>query len=157
MTNGPGEPRYLPPGLPAPALSEGAMDTEFWAGTRDHRLMVQICADCGAAQWPPEEICSSCHSFERKWVEASGEGRVFSWTRIWHPVHPALREQGPYIVVIVELNDYAVRIAGNLLGDPLQAVATGMPVRVAFEDAEGGGYALVQWRSVPGTGEAPHG
>ena len=137
--------RYLPDGLPGPAISPSAMDAEFWAGTKNHRLMVQTCTDCGLAQWPPEEICSACHSFERTWVEALGTGTIYAWTRIWHPVHPALREHGPYIVVVVELSDYPIRIVGNLLGDAEQPVTTGMPVRASFEDQPGGQYALVQW------------
>ena len=149
MTIAPNQQRYLPAGLPAPAVIDDALDSAFWAGTRDHRLMVQTCAQCGSAQWPPEEICSACHSFERTWVQASGHGKVFSWTRIWHPVHPALRDHGPYIVVIVELYDYPVRIAGNLLGDPHQAVQAGIPVRAAFEDGPDGKYALVQWLPTP--------
>lgn len=122
------------------------MDAAFWEGTKHHRLMVQACADCGTAQWPPEEICSACHSFERQWLEASGAGKVFSWTRVWHPVHPALQGHGPYIVVVVELDDFAVRIVGNLLGDPEQRVKSGMPVRATFEDEAGGNFALLQWQ-----------
>ena len=137
--------QYLLEGLPAPAYGPGSLDAEFWTGARNRKLMVQTCAGCGAAQWPPEEICSKCHSFERTWVEAAGTGTIYAWTRIWHPVHPALKEQGPYVVVVVELTDYPVRIVGNLLGDPLSEVASGQVVRVAFENQRDGSTTLVQW------------
>jgi uncharacterized OB-fold protein len=103
---------------------------------------------CGSAKWPPEEICSECHSFDRGWVQATGSGRVSSWTRVWHPVHPALQSSGPYIVVVVELSDFPVFMVGNLLGDPLQGVEIGLPVRATFEDQTSGGYTLVQWERV---------
>ena len=36
-----------------------------------------------------------------------------------NPVHPALKDAGPYIAVLVELPDADnVRMIGNLLGDP---------------------------------------
>jgi uncharacterized OB-fold protein len=109
--------------------------------------MVQVCTQCGAAQWPPEEMCSACQSFDRRWVEASGAGTITSWTRIWHPVHPALQGYGPYIVVVVELDDYPVMMVGNLIGDPRQAVDIGAPVHACFEDQSDGDYTLIQWRS----------
>jgi uncharacterized OB-fold protein len=107
--------------------------------------MVQLCGQCGAAQWPPEEICSACHSFDRRWAEASGAGTIVSWTRIWHPVHPALQRHGPYIVVVVQLDDFPVMMVGNLLGDPLQEVEIGARAQVCFEDQPEADYTLVQW------------
>jgi len=64
-------------------------------------------------------------------------------------VHPALKEVGPYIIVVVELpHAGSVRMLGNLLGDPLQTVEIGAPVEAVFEhhnDAEPP-FTLLQWR-----------
>jgi uncharacterized OB-fold protein len=69
-------------------------------------------------------------------------------------VHPALREHGPYIVVVVELPHAGkVRMLGNLLGDPRQEVVIGAPVEAVFEhhnDAEPP-FTLVQWRYAEGS------
>jgi uncharacterized OB-fold protein len=68
---------------------------------------------------------------------------------VWHPVHPALEDVGPYIVVLVELPHAGnIRMLGNLLGDPQQAVRIGAPVEAVFEphDAAQPPYTLVQWR-----------
>ena len=41
-------------------------------------------------------------------------------------MHPALAEQGPYVIVLVELpHADGVRIVGNLLGDPQQPLTIG--------------------------------
>ena len=141
--------KYLPVGLPAPAQARDALDAPYWDGARAHRLMVQICEKCGHAQWPPEEICSACHSFDLAWHEVAGSARISSWSRFWHPVHPALRGHGPYIVVVVELTDLPVFMVGNLLGDPQQDVEIGMDVKVVFEDQPSGDYTLVQWARDP--------
>jgi uncharacterized OB-fold protein len=134
---------YLPAGLPGPGISE--LDRAYWQAAKEHRLVVQACAACAAAQWPPEEICSNCHSTDRLWKQATGAGKIYSWTRIWHPVHPALQARGPYIAVVVELDDFPVLMIGNLLGEAEQEVATGMHVEAAFEDVTPE-YTLVQWR-----------
>ena len=72
-------------------------------------------------QWGPEWFCHRCHSFDLRYEETPAEGVLYSHERVWHPVHPALAEQGPYIIALVELpHADNVRIVGNLLGDPEQ-------------------------------------
>ncbi len=140
---------YLATGLPAPAPARDGLDAPFWAGLQDERLMLQRCEGCKRFQWGPEWICHRCHSFDLSFTEAAAEGRIYSYERVWHPVHPALKEQGPYIVVLVELpHADNVRLVGNLLGDPRQAVRIGAPVKAVFEhhtDAQPA-YTLLQWQ-----------
>lgn len=140
---------YLPPGLPAPAPAPDGLDAGFWAAVREHRLVVQRCAACGAFQFGPEWVCHHCHASDLAWHEVSGAGRVYSWMRVWHPVHPALADACPYLVVLVELPDAGdVRMVGNLLGDPMQDVTIGSEVEAVFEDQPGAEATLVQWRTV---------
>jgi uncharacterized OB-fold protein len=64
-------------------------------------------------------------------------------------VHPALKNHGPYLAVLVELPHAGdVRMLGNLLGDPQQEVMIGAAVEAVFEphDDAAAPYALVQWR-----------
>jgi uncharacterized OB-fold protein len=84
-------------------------------------------------------------------VETAPRGHIYSWERAWHPVHPALKDHGPYIVVLVELPDAgSVRMIGNLLGDPTQEVPIGAPVEAVFEphDDATPPFTLVQWRRI---------
>ncbi len=140
---------YLAPGLPAPVASPDGLDEPFWTGLRDERLLIQRCADCGGFQWGPEWVCHRCHSFDLGYAEIPAEGVIYSHQRVWHPVHPALADQGPYVIVLVELAATdGVRIVGNLLGDPHQPLEIGAPVRGVFEhhpDADQP-YTLLQWR-----------
>lgn len=81
----------------------------------------------------------------------SGHGRIFSWERVWHPVHASLRDRGPYLIVLVELPGAdGVRMVGNLLGSAEQVVTIGAEVGPVFEhhpDARTP-YTLVQWKLV---------
>lgn len=147
MTTEATAPPYLPVGLPAPRPSLDGLDAPYWEATRRHELLVQRCTACGTWQWGPEWICHACRSFDLAWTAIEGRGRIYSWERVWHPVHPALKDACPYLVVLVELPDAGnVRMVGNLLGDPMQQVPIGAEVEAVFEDHPEQEYTLVQWR-----------
>jgi uncharacterized OB-fold protein len=142
---------YLPAGMPRPVAEPDGLDRPYWEGTRAGRLLVQRCRECHGFQWGPEWCCHRCLAFDLEWAEVAARGRIYSWERAWHPVHPALKEHGPYLVVLVELPEAgAVRMIGNLLGDPMQAVEIGAPVEAVFEphDDATPPFTLVQWRRI---------
>ena len=142
---------YLPDGLPRPGTGPDGLAEPYWQGTREGKLRIQKCKGCGSWQWGPEWICHRCHSFDLDWVEIQGKGRIYSYEKPHHPVHPALNGRGAYIVVLVELPEYGnVRMVGNLLGDAAQEVRIGAAVEAVFEphDAADPPYTLVQWRTV---------
>lgn len=139
---------YLPPGMPVPAPAHDGVDREFWEGAKRHELVIQHCDKCHTFQMTPEWICHNCHSLDVGWQRVSGEGVIYSYERVWHPAHPALKGACPYLVVVVELPDAGnVRLVGNLLGDPTQQVKIGGKVEAVFEDHPGGA-TLIQWRAV---------
>jgi uncharacterized OB-fold protein len=142
--------RYaLPEGLPVPVPSRDGLDLPFWEACRRHELWVQRCRECGAWQWGPEIICHQCRRFTMGWEQVEPNGRIYSWERVWHPVHRALTDACPYVVLLVELpNAGGVRMVGNFVGDPLAPFAIGEPVEAVFEDHEVGerAYTLVHWK-----------
>ena len=140
---------YLPEGLPAPSAGADSLSTPYWEGTRREKLLIQFCRGCNHWQWGPEVICHRCNSFDLDWREVAGRGIIYSYQRVWHPVHPALNGHGPYIAALVELPDAGnVRMVGNLLGDPKQDVRIGASVAAAFEhhEADSPRFTLVHWR-----------
>jgi uncharacterized protein len=140
---------YLPSGLPIPVAEPDGLSAPYWAGLRQNRLMVQRCSYCNTWQFGPEWLCHHCHAFDPEWTEIEPHGRIFSWERVWHPSHTALRQHGPYLAVLVEMpHAGGVRLVGNLLGDPRQAVAIGADVEGVFEQHSDldPPYALLQWR-----------
>ena len=139
---------YLPDGLPAPMASPDGLDTAYYEAVARHELVVQKCDDCGTFQWGPEWICHKCRSLNVGWAQVEPTGKIYSWERVWHPVHPALAEACPYVVVLVELpHADGVRMVGNLLGEPTDPVVIGAEVEAVFEDHPGEfPYTLVQWQ-----------
>jgi uncharacterized OB-fold protein len=99
------------------------------------RLLLQACTQCEAAQFPPEDACRGCGSFDLTTRESAGHGRVESVIVVHHPVHPALREHVPYAVVLVSLDDApGVRLVGNVLNRAPDKISIGDAARVAYEE-----------------------
>ena len=66
-------------------------------------------------------------------MRASGWGTVYSFTVTHQNQAPGFREELPYVLAIVEL-DEGVRMMTNVVGCAPDAVRVGMRVEVVFED-----------------------
>ena len=104
----------------------------FWDGLLAGKLVLQSCGSCGRIRHYPRPICPACSSFEVRWVEASGRGRVHSWTVTHHPFHPGFKGEVPFTLVTVDLTE-GVRMQAPLRGADGRALAIGMPVRLVVE------------------------
>ena len=106
----------------------------YWDGLQAGKLMLQRCADCGKIRHYPRPVCDACFSMKVDWVQASGRGTIYSWTISHHPFHPGFKEELPFTLVTVDLEE-GVRLnaqARGLGGDELRI---GQPVRIGFEPA----------------------
>jgi len=97
---------------PMPRPDEASMP--FFDGARAGRLMLQRC-ECGTYVWPVKTRCSTCWSDQLSWQPAAGQGVLFSFSVVHQVYHPALADQVPYNVCLVEL-DEGVRIYSTVEG-----------------------------------------
>ena len=122
----------------AKLMPQPAPDTQpYWDGLNAHRLRLQCCADCGKVRHYPHPVCDSCYSMNVAWKDASGCGRVHSWTVTHHPFHPGFKPDLPYTLVTVDLEE-GVRMNAQLRRLDPSELRVGMPVRVDFEQATEG-------------------
>jgi uncharacterized OB-fold protein len=68
------------------------------------------------------------------WRQVSGRGAVHSWTIAHHPFHPGFKDDLPYVLATVDLEE-GVRMIAQLRGVPPEQLAIGLPVEVGFERA----------------------
>ncbi len=108
----------------------------FWAAAAEGRLSLQRCGGCERLRFPPSPVCSHCGSWDATWDDVEGRGEIYSWVVVHHAVTPALRDEVPYAVALVELAP-GVRIPGRLTGVAHAAIEAGMPVRLVFHPVEG--------------------
>lgn len=141
----------FPAGIPEPVPTPDGLDAAYWEAARRHELVAQRCVNCRGWQWSPEFLCHRCHSFELAFEPVPGDALIFSWQRVWHPVHPALGESCPYVVLLVELPEAdGIRMVGNLVGDPEVEITIGARVEPAYEDHDDAEppFTLIQWRNL---------
>ena len=109
--------------------AETALTAEYWAAARRGVILLQRCVGCGAVLHPAAPVCPDDAGHELEWFEASGLGRLASFTRVVHAVHAAVADRLPYLIALVEL-DEGPRIICNLA--PNQAAEPVPGARVAF-------------------------
>ena len=103
----------------------------FWDGCRNGKLLLQQCQACGNVRYPPRPMCPTCSALTSEWVEAVGRGRIYSWVVAHHAAHPALADEVPYNIVLVELEE-GPRMVSNLLDVAPEVIAPNDPVEVVF-------------------------
>ncbi|MBW2544995.1 MAG: Zn-ribbon domain-containing OB-fold protein [Deltaproteobacteria bacterium] len=106
---------------------------EFWEGCREHLIKIQKCADCGFVRWPPSFICPQCHSQKTDWIASTGRGSVYTFVVNHIAYHPAFRENLPYVVAVVEL-DEGPHLLTNIVDCDPGEVLCDMPVEVVWDD-----------------------
>ena len=77
-------------------------------------------------------FCTSCLSDQIEWVQASGQGRVYTYTVCHVAAHPAFESRVPYAIGMIEL-DEGVRMLAGIVDADLEHLAVGAPVEVCFE------------------------
>jgi uncharacterized OB-fold protein len=125
---------------PLPALEP--VSTEFWAAAAEGRLLIQRCPACGHRQFYPRGMCTACGE-NPEWEEASGGGTVHTFTIIRQQGARGFRDDVPYAVAIIEL-DEGPRMMGNITGASVDQVAIGMRVR-AYAVAAAEGIGIPMW------------
>ncbi len=118
--------------MPVPEITPDTR--EFWEACREHRLVVQRCAECQAFRFAPSPICHHCHSPRYDNVESRGVGEIYTWTVTHRAVHPAVVDRLPFNVVVVRLADCGgTFITSNLVEAPVEALRPGLAVEVVWE------------------------
>ena len=130
---------------PAP---EPTIDSRpYWDGLKERRLLIQQCGDCGALRHYPRPMCAACHSLEVRWIEASRQGRLYSWTEVHHPFVPGFRDEIPYVMATVELEE-GVRLQCQMLDAASAGLKLDLPVEIVFREVQDG-LVLPFARAIP--------
>ncbi len=124
---------------PAPRVAP--RDVAFWDGCARGELHVQHCRDCDETWFPSQERCPNCQSTDSEWMPVGTSGTLYTYTVIHGPGTegrpPGFEEAYPYAVGVVEIDGgRGARIAGNVVGLPLEEIQIGMRVDARFVPEE---------------------
>ncbi len=127
--------------VPAPDAVSGL----FWEAASEGRLLYQQCPGCDHRQFYPRALCTACGA-DPEWAEASGRGTVHTFTVVRQYGGRPFRDELPYVVAIVELEE-GVRMMGNVTGCDPESVEIGMQVE-AYAVLADEKLAIPYWRPV---------
>ena len=131
---------------PVPRVDEEARP--FWEACARHELYVQKCRSCGKTFYYPRSFCPEDLSQDLEWVRCSGKGKVYTFTVTRQNQGAGFRDNLPYVMAYVELDEGVRMLAGIVDSDP-QQLAVGAPVQVCFERI-GDEFALPMFRLANG-------
>ncbi len=127
----------VPDGYGKPLPAATGLAGEFYRWCAQGELRIQRCTGCGRHRHVPREMCAQCGVSESTWSRVSGRGKVFSWTEVVRPLHPAFADDAPYAPVIVEL-DEGVRLLTRVIDCAPAALEIGMLVELALTQVTDG-------------------
>ena len=114
--------------VPGPTVT--ALTEPFWAAARVGKLLIQRCRDCNRAVFYPRGLCPHCWAGTLDWEEASGAGRLKSFSLVRKPGHPGWTRAAPYMVGLVELRHILTDGRGVAVGDSLHFAPTDIGGRI---------------------------
>ncbi len=117
----------------------------FFAAAKEGRLLIKKCRRCRRHLAPQRETCDSCGGEDLEWAPASGKGTLHSFVIMHQLLHPAFKDEIPYNVIVVELEE-GPRLTSNLLGTRNQEIKVGIRIEAVFEDL--GGVTVPKFRSI---------
>jgi uncharacterized OB-fold protein len=102
----------------------------FWDAAKEEQFLVKTCKSCGKAHWYPRDHCPLCGSLDTEWVEASGEGVIYSYC--------IMRRADPvYTMAYVTLKEGPTMMT-NIVDCNSEELKIGDAVKVVFKPTENG-------------------
>ena len=130
-------------GLPVAPPMVTEETREFWEALTQSRFVLPRCGACASWIWYPRGFCPVCGSRDTTWQEASGRGRIYSYTVVRKSGLPGWSEAVPYVIAYVEL-DEGPRVMSNIVGCEPAVLTIGSRVRVVMPK-DGDGHALFRF------------
>src|SRR3984893_7485604 len=109
--------------IPAPVPT---VETQtFWDAASRGRFLVPRCNSCGKAHWYPRALCPFCFSDKTVWEEASGKGRIYTYSGM-------RRAPEPYAIAYVTLEEGPTMLT-NLVNCEFDSLKVGQNVILVFK------------------------
>lgn len=121
------------PAVSKPVPTPTPTTQPYWDGTKNNELWIQRCVTTGRYFSYPRRLSPYVVGGEVEWVKASGRGMLYSYI-INHLPGPGYRDEVPYVIAVVELEE-GPRVMANIVGvDPtVENLPLDLPLVVDFE------------------------
>ncbi|MFV0318094.1 MAG: Zn-ribbon domain-containing OB-fold protein [Microthrixaceae bacterium] len=100
---------------------------EWWAAVHEGRLLLERCGACAHLDSIPRGFCPQCWSEDVEWVDACGDGVIYTFSVVRVNDLAPFAQQVPYVVAMVDLAE-GPRVMSRIAGVDPDAVSIGMAV-----------------------------
>lgn len=115
-----------------PQIAPRGEEKLYFSALADGNLTYGFCLACSTSHFYPRTLCPNCHSDDIESRVGSGRGTVYSFTTQYRAGNPALEDQVPYTIVMVDL-DEGYRMMADLVGSEPEVISIGLPVVAEIE------------------------
>lgn len=102
----------------------------FWQAANEERLLLKRCVETGKAFHPPRTFSPFSGLAKTEWIEASGNGTVYSFS-------VTMRNNIPHCIAYIELDEGPI-ILSILIECDFEQISIGQKVCVAFASCVNG-------------------
>ena len=127
-------------------------DLPFWEGCEAGRFLLHRCNVCQRHYWPASR-CVKHGDADMAWVEASGRGRLYTYTVLHRAYTPETRDRVPFVIAVVHLEEGPF-YHSNIVDCAHDAVAIGMSLE-AVMTRHPSGLTIPQFRPTSRPAIAP--
>ena len=131
--------------MPLPIPMNEELSRPFREAAERHELALPRCNTCSHVFFYPRERCPDCFSDDLDWTRVSGLGRLYSFTIVHQPTHPASERESPHIYAMVWLNE-GPKIPSSLVECEIENARINMPVEAVYGEVSSEDYMLVKFR-----------
>jgi uncharacterized OB-fold protein len=116
----------------------------YFSALAEGDLTYGFCLTCSTSHFYPRTVCPNCHSDDIEARVGSGRGTIYSFTTQYRAGNPALEDQVPYTIVMVDHAE-GCRMLADLVGSEPDDVSIGLPVVAEIETPDNE-YPVVHFR-----------
>jgi len=113
--------------LTYPVAIRDSDNAPYLDGWKKGKLMIQYCENCKKHVFFPRPMCPHCWSNHLKWVQASGEAEIVSFSVVNRLNHPSFKNEVPIVLAEIKLKENVNMLARILTADA-HSVHSGMNV-----------------------------
>ncbi len=111
-------------------------DLPFWQACEEGRFLLHRCDLCRRHYWPASR-CIEHGDRAMQWVEATGRGKVYTYTVMHRAYTPDTRDKVPFAIAVVKLEEGPFYHT-TIIDCAHDTVAVDMAVDVAFQRHDNG-------------------
>ena len=115
---------------PTPVIDSDSR--QYWEGAKSKKLMMQYNKNSNEYFLYSSSLGGVKHNENIEWKEVSGRGDIYSFTLVHAPAGEAFKDDIPYIVALITLEEGA-RIISNIIIEEGEKISIGDRVTVHFE------------------------